>query len=95
MLALLVQRVEENVWTNVNATERVVADVDVGAWLASRSNDNARLSFGIASRHIGRHAADNLFVCVTGPKDPLAAARVPEANAVHDVNTIRATLEID
>ena len=95
MLALLVQRVEEGLWTNVNATERAVEGVDVGAWLASRSNDNARLSFGIASRYIGRHGAENLFVCVTGPLDPLAAARVPEANAVRDVNTIRATLELE
>ena len=95
MLALLVQRAEEGVWTNVNAIERVVADVNIGGWLMAVANQPARATFGIASRHIGRALAENLFVCVTGPKDPLAAARVPEANAVRDVNTVRATLELD
>ena len=79
----------------MRAIERAVEGVEVGAWLASRTNDNARLAFGIAAIYIGRALADNLFVCVTGPKDPLATARVPEANAVRDVNTIRATLELD
>ena len=95
MLALLVQRAEEGVWTNVNAIESVVADVNVRGWLKAVANQPARATFGIASTYIGTQSPSNLFVCVTGPKDPLAAARVPEANAVRDVNTIRATLELD
>ena len=71
------QRVEEGVWTNVHAIESAVEGVDVGGWLKASANQPAREIFGIASRRIGRHDADNLFVCVTGPKDPLAAARVP------------------
>jgi hypothetical protein len=90
-----VQRAEEGVWTNVNAIESVVADVNVRGWLKAVANQPARATFGIASTYIGTQSPSNLFVCVTGPKDPLAAARVPEANAVRDVNTIRATLELD
>ena len=94
MLALLVQRVKkkEGLWTNANAIERAVEGVDIGAWLASRTNDNARLSFGIATTHIGRPVAENFYVCVTDPKDPLGAAWVPKANAVRDVSTICAVL---
>ena len=95
MLVLLVQRAEEGVWTNVHAIESAVEGADVGGWLKAVANQPTRAAFGIAAIYIGRALAENFFVCVTGPKDPLAAAKVPEAKAVRDATMIRAVLEQD
>ena len=95
MLALLVQRVEEGAWTNVHAIESAIEGADIGGWLKASANQPARATFGIAAIYIDRALADNFFVCVTGLKDPLAAARVSETKAVRDATTIRAVLEQD